>query len=415
MWLIFLSSLLVIQGLPNTAETVLLTDYVESFGARCLDGSPQRIWIQRSTTGSRKWAFHFMGGGWCTSLESCAERAYGYACYIGSSDPKCFSREPGDMPPWENYSSTMDFGDIPSCLGARWCGGLMINEMERNPLTFDWNKVEMSYCSGDGWVGNNDTVAYVDYNNTSNLPLYFRGGRNAAAVFDYLNTQEGLGMAEEVILSGDSAGGLACYSHADALATLLGPTTRLLVSPDSGFFFSYDLYPQWKQTLTWVSTNGNSTAYLNQACVAAKRASGDDPFSCIFPEVVSPFITTPLFVVNSKYDPALTSISAGESGKNVSNTNRIGATLVALVNASVLSTGTGSNGAFLPSCQEHCGQWGTNQSGIFPDFRPVIDGFTQLDALVQWRKDLVAGRPGRRLWVQGATFPCSTCCNGGQV
>ncbi len=402
------------QGLANLAETVLLTDYVESFGARCLDGTPQRIWIQRSSTGSRSWALHFMGGGWCPSIESCAARAYGYACYLGSSDPRCFDRQSGDMPPWENFTSVMDFSDIPSCLGARWCGGLMINDAERNPLTSDWNRVLMSYCSGDGWVGNNNSVTLVSFNGTDNLPLYFRGGRNAAAVFDYLNTQEGLGMAEEVILSGDSAGGLACYSHADALAAYLGPTTRLLVAPDSGFFFSYDLFPSWKRALTWVSTNGNATAYLNQACVAAKEASAQDPFTCIFPEEAAAHITTPLFCANSKYDPALTEISGGESGKNVSNTNRIGAALLDLVNKTVLSTGRQTNGAFLPSCQEHCGQWGTNQSGIYPDFRPLIDGTSQLDALAQWRADLVAGRPGRRLWVQQASFPCNTCCQGGQ-
>ena len=264
-------------------------------------------------------------------------------------------------------------------------------------------------------MGNNDTVTYVDYNGTANLPLYFRGGRNAAAVFDYLMTQEGLGMAEEVILSGDSAGGLACYSHADSLAAFLGPTTRLLVAPDSGFFYSYDRYPSWEATLTWVSANGNSTAYLNAACVAAKLGGGESPFSCIFPEQASPFIATPLFVANSKYDPALLAIVGGESGNNVSNTNRIGSTLVELINTTVI-TRSATNGAFIASCKEHCGQWGTNQTGPFPDFRPVIDGLSQLDAFVKWRQGLLQGsqEAGQRLWIQQAPYPCDTCCQGGQ-
>ena len=29
---------------PNLAQTILLTDAVETHGARCLDGSPQRLW-----------------------------------------------------------------------------------------------------------------------------------------------------------------------------------------------------------------------------------------------------------------------------------------------------------------------------------------------------------------------------------
>ena len=83
------------------------------------------------------------GGGWCESVDNCAARAYSWMCYVGSSDPKCFSRAAGDMPPWENYSTTMDFTDIPSILGARWGGGMLINDPLRNPVTADWNKVEL--------------------------------------------------------------------------------------------------------------------------------------------------------------------------------------------------------------------------------------------------------------------------------
>ena len=74
---------------PNMARSVLLTDYVQSHGARCLDGSPQRIWLQLAAPGSAnasKWYFHFMGGGWCESTASCTSRAYDPAqCYRGSS------------------------------------------------------------------------------------------------------------------------------------------------------------------------------------------------------------------------------------------------------------------------------------------------------------------------------------------
>ena len=354
-----LSSLALASAIPNLAQTFLLDTYVASTGARCLDGSPQRYWLQRSATGSKNWAVHFMGGGWCETVENCAARAYAWECYIGSSDPKCFSRQTGDMPPHENFSSTMDYTNIPSILGARWGGGFMINDPARNPVNADWNRVELSYCSGDGWVGNQEAVTYATFNNTPNLPLYFRGGRNAAAAFDHLIATQGLGDAEEVILSGDSAGRLACYSHADSLQQLL-PRARVLAAPDSGFFFAYDLDRGWPAALVgFVAANGNATAYLNQACVAARAAAGAQPLECILPEVAAPHIATPLFVMNSKYDPALLAISASESGKNVSNTNRVGAMLVAAVNATVLSApnvNAAINAAFMPSCFEHCGQ-----------------------------------------------------------
>ena len=296
-----------------------------------------------------------------------------------------------------------------------------------------------AYCSGDGWVGNQETVKFVSYNGSSNLPLYFRGGRNVAAAFDHLIRAQGFGDAEEVILSGDSAGGLACYSHADSLQQLL-PKARVLVAPDSGYFFHYDLDRGWPEALVgFVAANGNATAYLNQACVAARAAAGAEPLDCILPEVAAPHIPTPLFVFNSKYDPALLEISASESGKNVSHTNRVGAMLVASINATVLSPPNANaaiNAAFMPSCFEHCGQWGSNQSGVFPDFRPSIDGATGLEAFATWRTALppatwppgsprraaaeaeaaargALGEP-RRLWVQEASYPCKTCCQGGQ-
>ena len=38
-------------------------------------------------------------------------------------------------------SDPMDLAYIPSCLGARWCGGLMMNDTTHNLVTAGWNKV----------------------------------------------------------------------------------------------------------------------------------------------------------------------------------------------------------------------------------------------------------------------------------
>ena len=84
-----------------------------------------------------------MGGGWCESPSDCAGRA---KSYIGSSDPQYFKQEPGDsIPGLSDYNETMDFAYIPSCLGSRWCGGLMANDTIENPLTATWNKVLLPY------------------------------------------------------------------------------------------------------------------------------------------------------------------------------------------------------------------------------------------------------------------------------
>lgn len=129
---------------PNLAESVLLTDAVTSTGARCLDGSPQRLWLQRSTSinpeNRTKWAFHFMGGGWCLSEAACTTRAYDpKQCYRGSSNESCFNSN-GDNT-GAKFNQTMDYLDIPCINGARWGGGLINNDPVTNPLSWDWNKV----------------------------------------------------------------------------------------------------------------------------------------------------------------------------------------------------------------------------------------------------------------------------------
>ena len=54
----------------------------------------------------------------------------------------------------------------------------------------------------------------------------------------------------------------------------------------------------------------NSTAGLDASCVAAAAQRGDTPgAACTLPEDVAPHISVPVFTMNSKYDPALISIS----------------------------------------------------------------------------------------------------------
>ena len=215
--------------------------------------------------------------------------------------------------------------------------------------------------------------------------------------------------AEEVALTGNSAGGLATYYHADALTALL-PAARVWAAPDSGFFVAnVPNHPSWAAGLKAMVAMANSTGALNANCLAAQAGSGADPATCAFPEVLAPYIATPLFVMNSRYDPALYSISGGESGKNATRVNEIGRVFLADLKASVLSgTGSGRNAAFVGACEEHCGQWAQGTDG---DFNVTISGLQAIPALMQWRQ-AAAGQ----LWLQapGDTFPCADCCKGGQ-
>ena len=66
------------------------------------------------------------------------------------------------------------------------------------------------------------------------------------------------------------------------------PSARVVGAPDSGYFFTKGAnYPAWQTQLLWVVNAMNSSAGLNQACVAAEGAAGRDPMMCAFPEVCS--------------------------------------------------------------------------------------------------------------------------------
>ena len=103
----------------NLMTSVLLHD-PDPLGARCLDGSPPRIWIRAadSKVNSSKWAWHFQGGGWCESEEACTERAFSpKKCMLGSSREECFDNTGCHV---QNFKPIMDYVDLPAVNGARW-------------------------------------------------------------------------------------------------------------------------------------------------------------------------------------------------------------------------------------------------------------------------------------------------------
>ena len=76
-----LLALLAANAHANDANLITLTDYVETFGARSLDGTPYEFWFAPSTApegsiASKSFVIDIMGGAWCTSIAACADRAY---------------------------------------------------------------------------------------------------------------------------------------------------------------------------------------------------------------------------------------------------------------------------------------------------------------------------------------------------
>eukprot|EP01051_Picozoa_sp_SAG22_P007417 SAG22_NODE_522_length_9503_cov_4.233624_6_plen_211_part_00 len=174
--------------------------------------------------------------------------------------------------------------------------------------------------------------------------------------------------------------------------------------------------PLLSQPTVAISEAMNSTAGLDASCVAAAAVAGKSAGqACTLPEDVAPHIQVPLFTMNSKYDPAMISISS--TSKGAAAINALAARFVGKVEAAVFGGGQKKNGAFITGCEEHCGQWAQGQvAGGNSDFNATIDGTTAPFAVQAWFAANKAGKQSEaRQFVHMATarYPCEDCCFGG--
>ena len=220
--------------------------------------------------------------------------------------------------------------------------------------------------------------------------------------------------ATELVVSGGSAGGLATYLHADRFRDALlsssgnsggggggGGGARVTAMPHSGFFPDYELKGAEAGTQKghfhsgqkWVFEAMNATGSLNAACVEALSPRGE-AWKCIFAEHTAPFISTPVFALQSQYDRWTSGSEFGASSQDVAMIREQGSLVSGLVQSSLLSSA--ANGAFLDSCHHHMGGWDSI----------IIDGMSMKDAFAAWYAD----PGGRRVWVQDRLYPCPECC-----
>lgn len=196
------------------------------------------------------------GGGWCFSTTTCAEHA---ATFRGSSNY-----------PIENSDN--------------FFGGILSPDPVENPRFFNHSMVFIHYCDGSSHTSN----ATLPLNHSGKL-IYNRGRPNLQTQIEYQMATAGLGDAEEVILSGGSAGGTSTFLGLDYVRTLLPPSVKLVGAPDAGFFedapvFSNSsLYTFRDEFIAADQAVWNSTVAgnLNTHCLAAYAT---EKWRCFFPQ-----------------------------------------------------------------------------------------------------------------------------------
>ena len=132
-------------------------------------------------------------------------------------------------------------------------------------------------------------------------PLYYRGHFNIEAQLDSLVATKGLGTFEEVVLSGCSAGGMACYLKCDYVAGYFakhGIPVKCIC--DAGMFLDIETVTGAGNVMQTryhdIADNMESRPGLSPACVAGEA----DWRQCMFSQHTFAYTRVPTFVLVRK-------------------------------------------------------------------------------------------------------------------
>ncbi|KAL6627811.1 hypothetical protein ACP70R_031537 [Stipagrostis hirtigluma subsp. patula] len=302
-------------------------------GAVCMDGTPPAYHFDPgSGAGNNSWIVNLEGGGWCNNVRGCQFRK---GSRRGSSD--------------------LMEKEIPF-------GGIMSRSPADNPDFYNWNRVKIRYCDGASFAGE----GFDKVNG-----FYFRGQRIWDATIRHL-LSIGMASADQVLLTGCSAGGLAAILHCDEFRAFFpssnGRSTTVKCLADAGLFLDAVDVSGGRSLRSYYSdivAMQGVAPNLPPACTARLDAT-----SCFFPQNVIDGIKTPIFLLNAAYDVWQVQESLAPNGADPS-----GAWRACKFNRSACSesqmkflqdfrdqmvasvkgfSGSRSNGLFINSCFTHC-------------------------------------------------------------
>jgi hypothetical protein len=362
---------------PTPLQQVLFSAAVaDAYGARCLDGSVAGYYFAPGTgSGASSFAIFLEGGGACYTPTDCGARA---KTALGSS---------------LYWSST--YTDTNNVLSS---------DPAVNPFA-TFAKVYVPYCSGDVHTGTLTAVV-----SPSAFPYRFSGHRIVAAVLDALLNTTSIATADNVLLSGSSAGGIGTFANADFVSDRLGPgVKRYRTNPQGGWFFPQVVnYTAWMAGATGPPYDGESPAllglwqpYLHPNCVAAFNAT-----YCLSVGNFFPFVRALTFTTENLADSNQIFVQNGAPA------NASSPTVVAYVQysaermrASVVPqvTARAGDGLFLMACLAHT-------ENTYSGSPTVVNKTRLVDALGSWFFGKGDGVQTRLADTCGPTVPCNPTC-----
>lgn len=383
-WFKLLVSLVLLMKTQGLYVGITYVKSAVAKGAVCLDGSPPAYhWDKGFGTGINSWLIHFEGGGWCNNVTSCLSRK---KTHLGSS----------------------------KLMGQQIAfSGIMNNKRPFNPDFYNWNRVKIRYCDGSSFTGDVQAV-----NPATNL--HFRGARIWLAVIEDL-LPKGLKNAENALLSGCSAGGLASILHCDSFRALLRMGTKVKCLSDAGYFIrvkDVSGAPHVQTYFNEIVTLHGSAKNLPLSCTSMLK-----PSFCFFPQYVAPQVRTPLFILNAAYDswqirnilaPSIADpLGVWKSCKlDINNCSPLQLKSMQdfrlqFLNALNKSINSSSRGLYIDSCYAHC-QTETQEKWFMED-SPVLGKKKIAKAVGDWFYDR---SPFQKI---DCPYPCNPSCQNSDL
>ncbi|CAH3186192.1 unnamed protein product [Porites evermanni] len=310
--------------------------YMSDSDAVCNDNSRATFFI--GVQSSNKWILFFESGGFCASLVDCNKR------YLN-----------------ENSTVLMTSTLMPKEVIGR---DLLSSSQTENPSFYDYRHVLVPYCSSDLWLGQrtNPKKPFRFVNDSSVDNFSFRGQTIFRTLFMDLLRGYNLREAEEIVLSGSSAGGIGVLNHAgwvlDHVIKSQGLNAKLKSIVDSGWFINFQDSLEAKVRPRFMS-------FANITSAACKDTSRDyiccPSASCMIARGYYPS-DVPLLIVSSIYDLFMLGdvISAQDTQENTATDNSADyLTLVSMyggaMNESISLIGTQASNVsiFAPACFQH--------------------------------------------------------------
>jgi hypothetical protein len=379
--------------------------------AQCMDGSNYGFYHRAGADRSR-YVVELSGGGWCYTEGLCWQRAADHG--------------PGSKGSSKGWPQNRTLNE-----------GVTSTDPVMNPLFFNASHAFLDYCDGASFTGFRAEpwdVSGAPFGPgpsfaPPNSTVMYRGAANLEAAIRRLMADHGLGEAQELLLTGGSAGGLATMLNVDRVQRIVGPGVRVTGLSNAGYFkaeanhtaqFPYDPSANFTANMRYLAAMQNTSGSLSARCQSTHAAQGL-AWKCMLAAFAEPFIEAPLFILQSKFDHFQLDAELGLRCMNPSTAGQPysppwrNSTCTAADTAKIAAYGAQywqqiaatvrrprlKRGVFLDACIIH------GQTGSAAWNWTLVNGMAPAAAFASWYGDEAPSVDRGGKWIENCTLPCN--------